>query len=370
MIFKLIPWGSLRLVAIVTITASIAISSTGLYMVSMYRTLTSSLMINDGDAVITSSTSKLPHTGLVRYATTRIANVEGIELVSPEVITPVVLNGEVVFLRGVNLSLFNKLADATLVGDMTRGDNEVLVGIRLSNYLRIHVGDSYVITAIPTGKEVKVFVSGVFRSNTSLDDEVVGDLRVVQELRGVSPDYVTLVRIRAGGLIDTLLHNITSRSELDIMPLKVISRFGGNRSDVELVDELLGRGIKISSNLLWTSLILVLTASSLAMYYSVLWSLSSLKPIINSLKFLGLSSRVLTSVLAVKSLTLGITAGVLGYLISYLTLNLIFNITAVRLLLHSVELVNDFKVLTSSALLPSTIILLTILVKSKAIAEG
>lgn len=366
MFLKLIPWGSLKLITIILLTISTATSITGLYVVSISKTLTNSLTLGSDDVLILSSTSKTPYTGVITDLSNYFRGIEGIELVSPEVLTPVVISDKVVFLRGINVTLFKDLGIIKyLSGLLPETRYEVLVGSRLSNYLGINVGDSIVITGIPTGKEVRVFVKGIYISGTPLDDELLSTSSLAKELRGIQGNYVTLIRVRLGGyvnesLIPKYLSPSTKGSSIPTTILKDLRVVEGGS---ELLDEVLGRGVKISSNFLWSSTLLVITSSILTIYYGTSWVLNNLNDVLTTLRFVGLSRYRLALLIITKLLILSLTSGIVGYLTSYLILKLVFNLLKPQILLHTIELVSDFNVLTLSTLIPSIMTISSVLIK-------
>ncbi|MEM0453141.1 MAG: hypothetical protein QXO98_00575 [Sulfolobales archaeon] len=362
---SLIPWSGFKVVVLAILTTSIAVSMTGLYVLSVSATLARSLTLNtEGGVLIYSSVSRAPHTGLISNMVDRLVGVEGVLELSPEVLTPVMINNDVVFLRGLNLTVLDKFVNYSLIGCLPRNDDEVLVGIRLSKYLNISVGQILDVVSIPAGSRVRIVVSGMFESNTPLDDEVVSNLSLSQKLRGVGSNYVTLIRVKVSnpcvggkclsGFVDGLRSTGT--------PLKVVGKLLDNRSlsDVELVDEFLGRGISLSSTLLWASMLLVLAVSTSIIYFGTLWSMNTLAPIVEVLRSIGLSKVRLASTLILKILIVGIASGVSAYLISFLILNAILTTMPVSIILHRIEPVSDLRVLMASALLPSITASITI----------
>ncbi|MEM2342943.1 MAG: hypothetical protein QW659_02485 [Sulfolobales archaeon] len=369
---SLIPWSSFKVAILAILTTSIAVSTTGLYVISVSATLARSLTLNtEGDILIYSSVSRTPHTGLINNVVDRLAGVEGIIELSPEVLTPIMINDNVIFLRGLNLTVLDRFINYLLIGSLPRNDDEVLVGIRLSKYLNISVGQVLDIVSIPTSSRVNVTVSGVFKSSTPLDDEVVSSLSLSQKLRGMNSNYVTLIRVKVSSpcIGSRCLSEIVDRSEGVNAPLKVVSKVLDNRSlgDVELVDEFLGRGISLSNTILWASMLLVLAISTSIIYFGTLWSMNTLAPIVESLRSIGLSKVRLASILILKILVLGTASGVSAYLISFLILNAIFTMMPVSIMLHKVEPVNDLRVLMTSTLLPSITASMTIYLKIREV---
>jgi len=355
MFFKLIPWGSLKLVIIILLIVSTAISTTGLYVVSISKTLTNSLTLSSDEVLIISSTSKTPYTGLITDLSNYFRGIEGIELVSPEVLTPVVVVDKVVFLRGINMTLFKDLKIIKyLIGSWPESEYEVLVGSRLSTYLGINLSDSIVITGIPTSKEVRVTVKGIYVSGTPLDDELLSTLSLAKELRGIQGNYVTLVRVR-GHVNESLTNKYLSPNTKTSIPSTTLKSLRVVEGGSELIDELLGRGIKISGNFLWSSILLVIISSTLTIYYGTSWVLNNLNEILTTLRFVGLSRYKLMLLITTKLLVLSVVSGIIGYLISYSILKLVFDLLKPQILLHTIELLNDFKVLLSSILIPSII---------------
>jgi len=365
MFLKLIPWGSLKLIVIILLVVSTATSITGLYVVSISKTLTDILTLGSDDFLILSSTSKTPYTGVITDLSSYFRGIEGVGLVSPEVLTPVVVGGRVVFLRGVNITLFKDLGVVKyLSGSWPESQYDVLVGSRLSNYLGVNVGDSILITGIPTGKEVRVFVRGTYVSNTPLDDELLSTSSLAKELRGIQGNYVTLVRVRFVGYVNkSLIPNYLSPTKDSSIPSTVLKSLKVVEGGSELLDEVLGRGVKMSSNFLWSSTLLVITSSVLAIYYGISWVLNNLNDVLTTLRFLGLSRFRVALLVITKLLILSITSGILGYLTSYSILKLVFDLLKPQILAHTIELVIDSKVLLLTTLVPSIITVASVMVR-------
>ncbi|MCS7108355.1 MAG: hypothetical protein N3G48_07350 [Sulfolobales archaeon] len=356
---KLIPLSKFKIVVVINLVTSIAISTTGIYVLSVTASISRSISLGlDGDVLLYSSASKVPHTGLINVKAVNLTGDDEFLVLSPEVLTPVIVHGNPLFLRGLNLTLLDRLLNYSLVGRLPRSGDEVLVGVRLSNRLNISVGEVINVNAIPTGNEVAVLVTGLIISNTPLDDELVSNLQLSRRLRGVGDDYVTVIRLRVNNS-----HSITKRLE-ELPPLKrpsapyvVVNKFLINRSlgDVELVDEAISRGINISSTLLWVSILLVLSISVLSIYFGMRWTLNTLEDVLKVLRSIGLSRFRLASMLIYRVMLVGMLSGATGYAISYLLLNEVFNALSVSILLHRVEPINDLTVLLTSTTLPPAV---------------
>jgi len=371
MFFKLVPWSSFKLLAIAMFTISIATSTTGLYVLSISKSLSDSLAVSDGWLVIYSSISKTPHTGLVVDLSNYLSSVEGIELTSPEVLTPATVGSTMFFVRGVNFTVLKLSTNISLTGSWPKSSNEAMVGYRLSRYLGISVDDSLVITGIPTGREVRVVIKAIYASGTPLDDELLCDLSLARDLRGIQGNYITLIRVKLNkSLTNIRIPELISGSRSISIPSNMLSDLRVVQGSSEILDDVLGRSVKISSNFLWSSILLVLITSVLTIYHGILWTLNNLTNLVNSLRFIGLNRVKLLLILLSKTLVISLTSGFLGYLLSYSVLNIAFDLLNPRILLHSVELTGNYLITLTSTLMPTLITTASIVIKARDLRWG
>jgi len=74
--------------------------------------------------------------------------------------------------------------------------NYILVGNSLAKRLKLNVGDNITIFGVLSDRYIQVRIKGIFVSNSVFDDEVLSPLYVAQWLRGTSYSYVTLIRVK------------------------------------------------------------------------------------------------------------------------------------------------------------------------------
>jgi ABC-type lipoprotein release transport system permease subunit len=135
-----------------------------------------------------------------------------IEVASPEIYAfSYVINRktgdyEPVLVRGVEAENFLKIEDAVL----QKGDHEdhfMLVGESLSNRLGLNIGNGLTITGSTHPAILEGTVSGIYKSQSSTNDQILIPLESARKLTGLSGDNVLTVRVKTDNeqkLIDFL----------------------------------------------------------------------------------------------------------------------------------------------------------------------
>ena len=111
--------------AICVLTVSAVTSTTGLLLMGALSTVPYSIGERNDVIALYSNSSQLPQTSLIPIQlATNLSNVPGVQIVSPEVLATVAVNGQIVYLRGMNMSLLKELDKSTLIsGAWSRSTN-------------------------------------------------------------------------------------------------------------------------------------------------------------------------------------------------------------------------------------------------------
>ena len=153
-----------------------------------------------GDVLVISDKRALsPATGTIPiYVANLLTMIQGVKAISPEAISLCVLGDNPVTVRGVIPDRFYEFFDLELEGrEIQLNDTySVLIGYRLAKRLDISTGDRIFIFSSFRERFVEVKVVGMFRSGSSLDDEIIAPLLVGQWLRGISYGQVSLIRVK------------------------------------------------------------------------------------------------------------------------------------------------------------------------------
>jgi len=221
-----------------------------------------------GDTLLVYSPgSTLVYTGLVPVEVAGILLNESSGIrVSPEVVAPVMLGDKVFFTRGVYPGSLNE----TVSIEVTSGVYSVkplnaIVGYRLSARAGIKPGDVVCPVSLFNGRVLCFNVTGVFRSSTLLDDELVVYIDDARYLRGVSSNQVSFVRVKPGSsrdveLVNSLLNasattsapsipgwllELVSRLNITSSSIRLEARYAGDVSRVARASMLMGLGASL-----------------------------------------------------------------------------------------------------------------------------
>jgi len=387
MLTKLLPWRAFIPALTALLVASTAIAFTGLYVFNVLSTLSNSVGVDDDVVVIFSGTSKLPQTGVIPVNIVRgLEGVDGVNVVSAEVLTPVEVNGYIVFLRGVNFSAFRELSKPKLVlGTWPSSSNDVLVGSRLARYLGIVANDVVVVKGVLTSDVFRLNVSGVFETETPLDDELVASLSLGQKLRDLPPDVITLIRVgvdprrlSSEGLnrilgIKEVRRNVGGGGYITALPSAILTSLNKSytvTSVEDFMEVLLERGISISKAFLWGAVLVVAASSTLVIYHSTTWVLRNLEPTTSILRALGFTRVGITCLILTRLVLISIMSGFIGYLLGYLMIYTLTECGLLRILLHTVLVTHSHSVLAVSLMAPSVISAVSLLIKSSTLLNN
>jgi ABC-type lipoprotein release transport system permease subunit len=126
---------------------------------------------------------------------------EFVEVASPEIyafsyiISRKTGNYEPVLVRGVEPANFLKIEN----GEVIKGDYQghfMLIGEGVSNRLGLKVGHSITITGSIQPAILEMSIKGIFRSETSSNDQILIPLECARKLMGLSSDNVLTIRVK------------------------------------------------------------------------------------------------------------------------------------------------------------------------------
>ena len=348
---KLIKKRSLVPILTVLLFVSIASSVTGLLLYDATETVASSGgMLPHNTFVVYSSSSKLPITSVLPLSLSdNLSMIPGVTQVTPEVLTPVLANGKVLILRGMNSTSFAELYKPTFIsgGLEDAASYTVFIGFTIAKQLFTYSGAKITLHGIMSNYNETLTIGGIFKTGTVLDDEIISDITTAQALRGIGGeqasilvvsvnqsnfDASSLVRLfegkTAGGKSSST--NFVN-SALSLGVVGIGSFLVGNPS--QAAGEVLSRAIGVSQDALWVLVVTVSVCSILSVYYGASWTISENADVLRLLNWLGMSRkglifRILTLflVLAVISSFMGYLASTMitGFLVTAIDLNVLF----------------------------------------------
>jgi len=168
---------------------------------SAFKTISSILVEDDNIYVIYSGEAKLPITGfLPAHLAEIILASSNVVSVSPEVTVLCRFNGSgIVMVRGIDPNLFTKTFDLNIVKGSLFSFTEIYtstVGVDLAKKMNVTVGSKIVLISDPWNRYVIVTVKGIHKTDTPIDSEVLVSLPTAQYLRGMDPNYVSIIHVK------------------------------------------------------------------------------------------------------------------------------------------------------------------------------
>lgn len=182
--------------------SSILFSTCATVFIGAYSYVSTYLGSSEGTLILTQSgTGNFIST---RYISMQIAEsaeyIPGITLVSPETLTPCMVNGKSCFVRGIICNKFYQIENFILKGGRLLTDRDLtgaFIGSRAANRLQISIGNSFIIYSGLRDVILQMTVIGIFSSeDTALNDEILVPLFAGQFLSGNYPDRVNYIRVK------------------------------------------------------------------------------------------------------------------------------------------------------------------------------
>jgi hypothetical protein len=158
----------------------------------------------------------------------KIASVNGVEAVSPEVIAIALIKNELVTVRGVDISLFSKIEKIKILYGRSLSLNDsfsMIVGYRLFERLGLKINESIVIKSIGTDEVLQLKLIGVFKADNSLDEEVLVPLHVGSTLAGLSWDYVSYFRVKVTNIDSNTLYEEIIKAQPSNIKENILIKF-------------------------------------------------------------------------------------------------------------------------------------------------
>lgn len=139
-----------------------------------------------------------------RYISMQIADsaeyLAGIRLISPETLTPCMINGKSCFVQGIICNKFYQIENFTLENGRLLTDRDIngaFIGSLAASRLQISIGNSFIIYSGLRDVVLQVTAIGTFYSeNTALNDEIIVPLFAGQFLSGNYPDRINYIRVK------------------------------------------------------------------------------------------------------------------------------------------------------------------------------
>ncbi len=312
-----------------------------------------------------SKTGSTPFTGIVSIAAVNeLTALRGVVAVSPETITPCMVEGISVFVRGVLPDELAELNPLSIVGGegLTVNDTgQAMVGERLANRLGVNVGDKILVLSVLSPKYVEVQIKGVFYSDSSLNDELIVPLYMGQWLRNLSYNDATLIRAKidpaqtsASQLCQEITNQTTSspdsspsptpKSEaqqqlenmLPLTPRTLNATKIGVEESQQFMQSYLGRYGISKDSLIILSLVVLVFASGTAIVAINLF-VKQHSSDINVIHCIGVSNKKIKTDLALKMITWAVVATAAGTIISAGVMFLFQRLGYLQVLSHSIS---------------------------------
>jgi ABC-type lipoprotein release transport system permease subunit len=361
--------------AICVLTVSAVTSTTGLLLMGALSTVPYSIGEHNNVIALYSNSSQLPQTSLIPIQlATNLSNAPGVLIVSPEVLATVAVNGQIIYLRGMNMTLLRDLDSSTLVSGAWSIDQlgiNAMVGQGLANRLHLTTGENITIQSSFLSLSKIRTISGVFSTNDALNDELITSLQIGQIMRGSTDSYVSIIRMKVDpntfhfSSIQNLLGgsetNGTSNtnSALQNLPITSITNIGqylvGNPLDA--MGQILSRSIGLSETALWALFLVVFAASILSLYYSLAWGVKENACLFSVVSALGITRRRKVGLFSAFAATLALIFGILGYSLANGLLMVFTNAGNLQVLFHTMVVsFNPLVLLFSVTLIVSTVL--------------
>ena len=370
MALKILFFKYLRRRRILTLTLILSMTSTlfsitAFSLLSLYWSFNAYLGEGEDIIVLYDRNSRTPFTGLVpAYLAYKIGALNGVSASSPEVIAPCLVNGKVVFLRGVVPKDFLKLNQLIMVSgsSLSLNDlNSVIIGVGAAEKLRLKLNDRVLILGVLTDEYVEVRVKGIYKCDSTMNDEIIAPLYVGQWLRGADYEHVTLIRFKidrntvtTSEIFETIAKEASQPStpsqsqeqpkpQEDISP-RWITHFKIEDLDVEEAGEFMRSYIErygITREALLTLSVAIFFFSGATAIVAIETIIIQHKGEISILRSLGVSRNILKRDILLKLLPWSIISSTFGITLTTAILALIQKNGYLQVLLHTIPLQID-----------------------------
>ncbi|MHA1199174.1 MAG: FtsX-like permease family protein [Candidatus Heimdallarchaeaceae archaeon] len=199
-LYNILPKKRLLIAFIGFLISSTIITGAGILLTSIVDSTSSYLGESNDVLVISSPEASTPYTSILPLdLADTISTIEGVEIVSPEVMTAAVYENKAVYFRGVDVSKFWQLTNVNyLEGDLPSLTDsfEVSIGVNFAERNSLGLGDFFTLYSTRSEAAVELKVKSVFETGTLLDDEIIASLWIGQFFAFEDYDYITHIRVK------------------------------------------------------------------------------------------------------------------------------------------------------------------------------
>ena len=199
-LYNVLPKKRMLLAFIGFLISSTIISGAGILMSSIVNNTATYLGESESVLVISNPEASTPYTSIIPLdLTDTLSSIEGVQEVSPEVMTAAVYKDKAVYFRGVDASSFWNFTEiAYLEGQiLTVNDTfEVSVGINFAERNNLEVGEYITLFSTRSEAVIELKIKSIFISNTLLDDEIIASLWIGQFFAFEDFNYITHLRVK------------------------------------------------------------------------------------------------------------------------------------------------------------------------------
>ncbi|MCE7743064.1 MAG: hypothetical protein GOP50_11500, partial [Candidatus Heimdallarchaeota archaeon] len=199
-LYNILPKKRLFIAFIGFLISSTIITGAGILLTSIVDSTSSYLGESDDVLVISSPEASTPYTSILPLdLADTISTIEGVEIVSPEVMTAAVYEDKAVYFRGVDVSMFWQLTEVEyLEGNLPSltDSYEVSIGVNFAERNKLGLGDFFTLFSTRSEAAVELKVKSVFKTGTLLDDEIIASLWIGQFFAFEDYDYITHIRVK------------------------------------------------------------------------------------------------------------------------------------------------------------------------------
>ncbi len=171
---------------------------------SMYL-MPQEIMGNKNVYVLTSSHDRNPlRSNLNLELAYGLENTSYITVVSPEIFLFTTIKNQPVTLRGVEFKNFLGIEDGKIVmGSMPKNVDGALAGAKIFKFLHLNIGEKLSVYGSFQSSFAIINITGVFKTGSSADDEILVSLPTAQKLAGLKDNQVSIIRFKTDDLEKT-----------------------------------------------------------------------------------------------------------------------------------------------------------------------
>lgn len=194
---SIIPKGRLYLILVGLLINSIIFSSAFTFFDSFNAFSDNFLGESEETFVIYNQLANTVFTGTVpTYLARLISEIPGVDA-SPEVlVASLTIDGEILTLRGVSEEFFELQELEKVDGENVPSMGECLLGIRAYKRIGKEIGEYITLRSTQEPVLYEFRVTGVYRSNSPLDDEVIVPIDYARSMNGLPLESSTLIRVK------------------------------------------------------------------------------------------------------------------------------------------------------------------------------